>query len=259
MNEFTTFLQQNPWILALLCIAGGYLIGSLSFARIIYYLATGKKKIDGFAEPIPHSDLKFESDLVSATLVSKKLGAGYGCLTSIADILKVAIPVLLVKWWLPENPWFLLVAFFGVLGHIYPLYHNFTGGRGESPILGALLVINWVGLIVSYLVSSLLGFLSGSILVVRYGGYLIMIFWLAYYFRDARYVIFMVLLNFLFWFSMRKDFAQFQALKKEKGMEFSEEDVSGFILMGRHTGRFLDRYSPYAWWKRRKERKGSEE
>jgi hypothetical protein len=75
------------------------------------------------------------------------------------------------------------------------------------------------------------------------GFYILLIFWFWIYFGDFRYVAFMIAANFLYWFSMRKDLARFQKLKKEKGIAFSEEDVSEFILMGKHVGRFLDRYS----------------
>ena len=254
MIEIVTFLQDKPWLLAAICIIGGYLIGSLSFARMVYYLVTGKKQIGSFAEPVPHSDETFESDLVSATLVSKKLGARYGCITSLADMIKVALPTLLVKLAFTTEPYFLLVALFGVIGHNLPLYYKFVGGRGESPIIGALLVINWFGLLISNLAAMILGFITGSILVIRWGAYVILVFWLWYYFDDWRYALFMVLINFFFWFSMRKDLAHFTELKKKRGLAFTEEDVSEFILMGKGMGRFLDRYSLYSLFKRLKNR-----
>jgi hypothetical protein len=43
---------------------------------------------------------------------------------------------------------------------------------------------------------------------------------------------------------------RFSDLKKNKGLEFSEEDVSEFILMGKTPGRMLDRYSLPAFLKR---------
>ncbi len=58
---------------------------------------------------------------------------------------------LLVKLVLTTEPCFLLVALFGVIGHNLPVYYRFRGGRGESPIIGSLLVINWFGLIITNL------------------------------------------------------------------------------------------------------------
>jgi hypothetical protein len=64
----------------------------------------------------------------------------------------------------------------------------------------------------------------------------------------------MILINFFFWFSMRKDLARFLELKRKKGLEFTEEEVSEFIMMGKGIGRTLDRYSLYALYKKLKNR-----
>ncbi len=168
---------------------------------------------------------------------------------------KVAAPALLVKILFTSEPFYLLFALFGVIGHNFPVYHKFVGGRGESPILGILLVINWFGLILVNLASIVLGFITGSVLVIRWGGYVLMIFWLWYYFHDIRFAVFMILINFFFWFSMRKDLARFIDLKKKKGISFTEEDVSEFILMGKGLGKALDNYSLYSLLKKNKTRK----
>ena len=65
------------------------------------------------------------------------------------------------------------------------------------------------------------------------------------------YVAFMVLANFFFYLAMRKDLLRFRELKVKKGIDFTEEDVSEFILMGRSLGRALDKYSLYYIIKRR--------
>jgi hypothetical protein len=54
---------------------------------------------------------------------------------------------------------------------------------------------------------------------------------------------------------MRKDLARFQELKRKKGLIFTEEDVSEFILMGRGLGKALDKYSLYSFIKKIKARK----
>ena len=165
-------------------------------------------------------------------------------------MLKVALPTLLFKLLFPSQPYYLLTAIFGICGHNYPLYHKFVGGRGESPILGALLVINWFGIIIANGIASVLGYFTGSIFVLRFSGYIILIGWFWFYFQDIRYVLFMIMANFFYWFSMRKDLSRFQQLKKEKGIKFSEEEVSDFLLMGKEPGRFLDRYGLYFLLKR---------
>lgn len=246
MHDLIAQIKDEHWISFVLCALLGYLTGSVSFARLINYFITGDKKIKPLAEAVPHSNEVFESDLISATLVTKNLGAKYGCMTSVADMIKVALPTLLVKITFTGQPYFLVTALFGIIGHNYPVYYRFIGGRGESPLIGGLLVINWFGIIVVNLAATLLGFISGSVLVIRWGGMVLMIFWYWYYFHTIWYVCYIVFANFLFWFSMRKDLARYIELKRKKGLSFTEEDVSEFILMGRKLGRALDKYSIYA-------------
>jgi len=245
MNETIAFLQEHTWTIAVVAALSGYLIGSVSTARLIYFLVTGSTKYEPFKESIPHTDEKFESDLISATWVTMKLGKRYGCITSILDMLKVALPTLFFKLIFLSHPFFLLAAIFGILGHNYPIYYRFQGGRGESPILGALFVINWFGILIANGVASILGYLFGSILVLRWGAYILLIGWFWYYFRDPYYVLFMVMANVLFWTSMWSDLARFQNLKKKKGLKFTEAEVSEFMLMGKSSGRFLDKYGLY--------------
>jgi acyl phosphate:glycerol-3-phosphate acyltransferase len=250
MNDFFNNSGDNGWILGIIYSLAGYLAGSVSFARLINYSITRTTRIEGWSEPVPHSDEVFESDLVSATLIAKKLGPRYGCLTSLLDMLKVIVPTVLVKLLFTMQPWFLLTAIFGIIGHNYPVWYRFKGGRGESPILGALLVINWFGIFLVNAAGTILGFITGSVLVMRWSGYILMIFWYWIYFRDWRYVAFMILANLFFWLSMRRDLARFLELKRVKGLTFTEEDVSEFIFMGKKPGRLLDRYSLYSVFKK---------
>lgn len=246
MSEIVSQLSATPWLLAVLCSVAGYLAGSVSSARIVYYMVTKRKEIEPFSEPIPHSDEMFESKLVSATLITRKLGKKYGMITSLMDMLKVVLPLLLVKLVFTDEPYYLLVALFGVTGHNFPVWYGFVGGRGESPILAVILVINWFGLFIVNAAAAVLGFIVGSVLVLRWGGYVLIIGWLWYWFDDWRYGLFMALVNVVFWVAQSEDLKKFSDLKREKGLKFSEEDVSDFILMGKGIGRALDRYSLYA-------------
>ena len=246
MSEAHAFLLDRVWLLVILLAAAGYLFGSISFARIIHYFVKKTGSIDAFAEPVPHSDETFESNLVSATLVTKKLGARYGLTVSVLDMLKVALPALAIKLLLKDDPWYLIIALGGVIGHNYPVWYGFVGGRGESPIIGSVFVINWFGFFLANAAGLVLGYLTGSVLVVRWSYHILLPVWFLIYFDNPWPAAYMVATNFLFWLSMRSDLKRFQDLKKNKGLKFSEEDVSEFILMGKSLGRFLDRYSIYA-------------
>lgn len=249
MNEFLANLQNQPWILLPAAAVVGYLMGSLSTARMVYFLSTGSRDYSPFSEINPAGE-EYVVELVSATWVTKKLGKRYGCITAILDMIKVGVPTLLFKLLFTVQPYFLLVALAGIAGHIYPLYHGFKGGRGESPMIGALLVVNWFGLFIANGVASILGYIVGSVMVLRWASYFLLIFWYWFYFRELYYVIFMILANFLFWFSMRKDMLNFQDAKK-RGVKFTEEQLSEYMLMGKSMGRSIDKYSLINLLKRR--------
>ena len=55
-----------------------------------------------------------------------------------------------------------LVAAGGLIGHVYPVYHRFAGGFGISPLLGALLVIDWRAPLVAIAAFAILGLAFGS-------------------------------------------------------------------------------------------------
>lgn len=235
------FLESTLGLMILAALAG-YLTGSLSFARILTLLVTKSSHVEPINEPVPGSDIMFQSDSVSATVANLNLGKKYGCLTALLDMGKVAVPTFLVYYFFPEDPYYLFAAAAGIAGHNYPLYHRFKGGRGESPMLGAMLVINWYGILIANAAGLFLGYLTGSTLVIRYGWYVLMIGWYWIHFQSIYHVGFMLVANFLFWFAMRKDLAKFAELKEVDDLDVSEEAVSDFLLMGKGLGRFLDRY-----------------
>lgn len=216
----------------------GYFIGSVSFARIITRLVTHSNDVGKIRQKVPGTDQWVESDAVSATTVAVNLGKKYGCLTSILDMLKVILPTLLFKYFFPDQPYYLLTALTGILGHDYPVYYRFRGGGGESLILGSLLVINWFGIFIVSGAAMVLGYIFGRILIMRYGMYFLMIFWYWIYFNDIFYVGFMILANFLLWSSMVSGFSKYSDLINT----LREQDISELFLMGKGIGRFLDHY-----------------
>ena len=64
-------------------------------------------------------------------------------------------------------------------------------------------------------------------------------------------MIFMVMANSFFWISMKNDLKKFQEIKKKYGDQITEEVISDFILMGKSSGRFVDKYGLYHVLKRK--------
>lgn len=72
------------------------------------------------------------------------LGLGYGIVTFIIDGAKGFLALFLVRQWFPEQPTLPLVTgIFAVLGHIYPFYLEFRGGKGMAALFGVLLAADW--------------------------------------------------------------------------------------------------------------------
>jgi glycerol-3-phosphate acyltransferase PlsY len=230
------------WRIALSAAAVGYLLGSISFARLVARWASPGTDISKIRQPIPNSDFVFESDTVSATAVRIHVGTPCGCLTGILDMLKVAVPTLAFKLWIAGPPYFLIVAAAGVLGHNWPAFNRFKGGRGESPIFGGLFVIDPLGVVATNLAGAVLGLLSGQLLVLRWAGLVLMIPWLWFRTGQWPYLAYMVSVNAFYWIAVTPELRQFFQLQSV-GPPPSQEELADMLAMGRRLGRFIDRYS----------------
>ncbi len=113
-----------------------YLIGSISTAIITC-------KLMGIEDP-----RNTGSNNPGATNVLRHGGKKAAIITLIGDALKGLIPVLAAIE-LQATPLIIaLVALFALLGHIFPLYYGFKGGKGVATYYGVILAIHWqVGLI----------------------------------------------------------------------------------------------------------------
>lgn len=110
-------------------IGVAYLCGSLSSAIIVCRL---------FGLPDPRTS---GSNNPGATNVYRLGGRIPAVLVLIADILKGTIPVY-TSYFLDFSPLFLgMVAIAACLGHIFPLYFGFTGGKAVATAFGAMLPI----------------------------------------------------------------------------------------------------------------------
>ena len=113
----------------LLAAVAAYLVGSLSFAVIV-------SRAMGLNDP-----RTFGSKNPGATNVLRSGSKAAAVITLLLDAAKGWLPVMLVKWF--GQPWG-LAAF---LGHLYPVFFKFEGGKGVATALGVLFGISgWLGL-----------------------------------------------------------------------------------------------------------------
>jgi glycerol-3-phosphate acyltransferase PlsY len=78
---------------------------------------------------------------IGATNVARALGKGRGGLTLLADAAKGYLPVFLALRLEFDAAALALIAVAAFLGHLYPLFLNFHGGKGVATALGALLAL----------------------------------------------------------------------------------------------------------------------
>jgi glycerol-3-phosphate acyltransferase PlsY len=112
-----------------LSIVAGYLLGSINSAMIIC-------KLMGL--PSPRS---IGSGNPGATNVLRLGSKKAAALTLIGDAVKGFVPVLVAHFFHLPMAWICLVALAAVIGHIFPLFFGFKGGKGVATGLGVLLGI----------------------------------------------------------------------------------------------------------------------
>lgn len=123
----------------LIVIVAAYLIGSLSFAVILSRV---------FGLPDPRS---YGSGNPGATNVLRSGRKSVAALTLLGDALKGAVAVVLAQW--ATQAWGLpsytpaLAGLAAFVGHLWPVFFGFKGGKGVATALGLLMALNpWLGL-----------------------------------------------------------------------------------------------------------------
>ncbi|WAC72640.1 glycerol-3-phosphate 1-O-acyltransferase PlsY [Roseateles sp. SL47] len=126
-------------LFSVLAILAGYLFGSLSFAVII-------SRLMGLSDP-----RSYGSGNPGATNVLRSGNKAAAILTLVLDALKGTVPVLLVQRfggnYGMEEGVASLVGLAAFIGHLWPVFFRFQGGKGVATAAGVLLAINpWLGL-----------------------------------------------------------------------------------------------------------------
>ncbi len=115
--------------LAALLVGAAYLLGSVSFAVVLVRRQTGQ-------------DIRTEgSGNAGATNVLRTHGKALGLAVAALDIAKGAAAVLLVRWATADPRYAAAAAVGVVLGHVFPIFYGFRGGKGVATTVGAFLVL----------------------------------------------------------------------------------------------------------------------
>ncbi len=136
----------SPAILGTMAVLAGYLIGAVPFGYLVARIFKGV-------------DIRTSgSGNIGATNVGRVLGRGYGWLVLILDLLKGLLPTLLFPR-LTAGPsgeispdLAVLVGLAAILGHTFPVYLKFRGGKGVATSLGVVLALDPISCALAVLV-----------------------------------------------------------------------------------------------------------
>ena len=124
------------YVYPMLATLAAYLIGSLSFAVIV-------SRLMGLNDPRTYG-----SKNPGATNVLRSGSKSAAGVTLALDVLKGFVPVMATKLWGPEfglgDGTLALVALAAFLGHVYPVFFKFKGGKGVATALGVVLGVHWI-------------------------------------------------------------------------------------------------------------------
>ncbi|RUQ32153.1 MAG: glycerol-3-phosphate 1-O-acyltransferase [Candidatus Competibacteraceae bacterium] len=118
--------------ITLLLIVFGYLAGSISTAIIVC-------RIMGLPDPRSEG-----SRNPGATNVLRFGGKKAAAITLAGDFLKGLGPVLLARGLGVDEPGLALTALAAFLGHLYPVFFGFEGGKGVATAFGVILGLSWL-------------------------------------------------------------------------------------------------------------------
>ncbi|TMJ18888.1 MAG: glycerol-3-phosphate 1-O-acyltransferase PlsY [Alphaproteobacteria bacterium] len=126
------FVTAEIYVPPLLCLALGYALGSVPFGLLLTRAAgLGDVRAIG-------------SGNIGATNVLRTGRKGLAAATLLLDAAKGAAAVLAAAWLWPDQPQFPAIAAIGAfLGHLYPVWLRFLGGKGVATLMGIVAALHW--------------------------------------------------------------------------------------------------------------------
>ncbi len=151
----------ETFALPIAVLVGAYLIGSLSSAIILCRLAgLPDPRSQGSGNPGATNVLRFGGKKLAATVL-------------IIDVFKGILPVVIARLLELDLTWLAATAFAAFLGHLYPIFFGFKGGKGVatalggflalSPVLAGAALLTWLIVFMATRISSLSAIMAASL------------------------------------------------------------------------------------------------
>lgn len=142
---------MNNIIEIIICIVFGYLVGCINLSYLF-------SKMKGY-------DIReFGSKNAGASNVIILMGKKVGAIVALVDIMKAYVAVKVLIWMFPDLPLAGVLAGTAViLGHIFPFYMGFRGGKGFASIGGTILALDYRMFLILLLVAIFVAFITDYI------------------------------------------------------------------------------------------------
>ena len=184
-------------IMEIFFVLASYLIGAIPFGLLIGRLVGADVRLEG-------------SGNIGATNVGRVLGKKLGILTLLCDVAKGFLPVWGVTFLLGETAVareliVLLCGLATVLGHMFPLYLKFQGGKGVATALGVFLFFSPGSILISLLVFVAAVAASGYVSVGSLGATALIPLWLWILGESPELLVVAFAIVLLIWFQHRSN------------------------------------------------------
>jgi glycerol-3-phosphate acyltransferase PlsY len=116
----------------------GYLLGSVPVGLVFTKL---------FSKVDPR---KAGSKNIGATNIFRTAGKALGVLTLVGDVAKGAAPIWIAIQWGLSDLWIAIAGLSPFLGHVFPIFLGFKGGKGVATALGIYLVVSPIAVLIEF-------------------------------------------------------------------------------------------------------------
>jgi len=195
---------MNQTLLLIISCIVAYLIGSIPFGFLVARLRGINIREVG-------------SGNIGATNIARNLGWKLGAVVGVLDFFKSFVPALIANLLFVESGYVLLVSIMPIVGHIFPIWLNFRGGKGVASIFGLLgayfglptflgFLVAWVFVVKQVRLMSLVNLVVALLIPVA--------FWLKY--AHLAFILFGVLLGSIIWVTHRANIKRLLAGEENK-------------------------------------------
>lgn len=175
-------------VLTALFVVLGYGAGSISTAILVCRaMGLPDPRAEGSGNP-------------GATNVLRLGGKKAAALTLVGDLLKGLVPVLLARWAGLDATGLALTALAAFLGHLYPVFFGFAGGKGVATAFGGILGLSWPTALAALLLWLAMAFVARiSSLAALTAATLAPLFAWGFGIRGAPFIIVLLMVGLVIW------------------------------------------------------------